>query len=371
MPGKTSQSGKSGDAGSSGDGENARLATVRARGYARIATEEAFAPAWMLERYQSLLARHAVDDPGFQSLWGFYLGSRSPRATQIITRLKELGAQRLADMDASGIDRQIISLTSPGVQVFDAATATALARDANDELSAAVRSHPERYAGLTAVAPQDPRAAASEIERGMRQLGMKGVIINSHTLGEYLDDPKFSDLLAAAEAENAPIYLHPNTPSKGLITPLLECGLDGAIYGFGVETGMHMLRIVVGGVFDRYPRLKVVLGHLGEALPFWLYRLDYMHQATVASQRYAHMRPLQRRVSDYLRENVYVTTSGMPWAPAIRFCQEVLGMDRVLYAMDYPYQFLAEEVTLTDQVPLSEPERKMLFQLNAERAFSL
>lgn len=353
------------------DSSAARLQAVRARGYARIATEEAFAPAAMLERYRSLIAQRAIDDPGFESLWGFYLSSRSPRATQIIAKLQDLGAQRLADMDATGIDRQIISLTAPGVQVFDAATATAIARDANDELAEAVRREPQRYTGLTAVAPQNPRAAAAEIERGMRQLGMKGVIVNSHTQGEYLDDPKFSELLAAAEAANAPIYLHPNTPSKGLIAPLLERGLDGAIYGFGVETGMHMLRMIVSGVFDRFPRLKVVLGHLGEALPFWLFRLDYMHRATVASQRYAHMQPLRRRVSDYLRENVYVTTSGMAWAPAIRFCQDVLGMDRVLYAMDYPYQFVAEEVTATDQVPLSELERKQLFQLNAERVFSL
>jgi 5-carboxyvanillate decarboxylase len=349
----------------------ARLQAVQARGYARIATEEAFAPALMLERYRTLLARRAIDDPGFQSLWGFYLGSRSARATQIIAKLQDLGAQRLADMDATGIDRQIISLTAPGVQVFDAATAVAVARDANDELAEAVRREPQRYSGLTAVAPQNPSAAAAEIERGMRQLGMKGVIINSHTQGEYLDDPKFSELLAAAEAENAPIYLHPNTPSNGMIAPLLQCGLDGAIYGFGVETGMHMLRLIVSGVFDRYPGLKVVLGHLGEALPFWLFRLDYMHRATVASQRYAHMKPLQRRVSEYLRENVYVTSSGMAWAPAIRFCQDVLGMDRVLYAMDYPYEFVAAEVTATDQVPLSDLERRQLFQLNAERVFRL
>jgi len=349
----------------------ARLQAVQARGYARIATEEAFAPALMLERYRTLLARRAIDDPGFESLWGFYLGSRSARATQIIAKLQDLGAQRLADMDATGIDRQIISLTAPGVQVFDAATAVAVARDANDELAEAVRREPQRYSGLTAVAPQNPSAAAAEIERGMRQLGMKGVIINSHTQGEYLDDPKFSELLAAAEAENAPIYLHPNTPSNGMIAPLLQCGLDGAIYGFGVETGMHMLRLIVSGVFDRYPGLKVVLGHLGEALPFWLFRLDYMHRATVASQRYAHMKPLQRRVSEYLRENVYVTSSGMAWAPAIRFCQDVLGMDRVLYAMDYPYEFVAAEVTATDQVPLSDLERRQLFQLNAERVFRL
>ena len=138
MPGDSSETGVSSQSGNSrGTGRAheagaARRAAVQTRGYARIATEEAFAPAWMLERYESLLARRAVDDPGFQSLWGFYLGSRSERATQIIARLKELGGQRLADMDASGIDRQIISLTAPGVQVFDAASATALARDAND-----------------------------------------------------------------------------------------------------------------------------------------------------------------------------------------------------------------------------------------------
>jgi 2,3-dihydroxybenzoate decarboxylase len=353
------------------DKNPARLQAMQARGYARIATEEAFAPAGMLDGYRSLLSRHAFDDPGFESLWGFYLGSRSPRATQIIAKLQDLGPQRIADMDASGIDRQIISLTAPGVQIFDAATAVSIARDANDELAEAVRREPQRYAGLTAVAPQDPRAAAAEIERGMRKLGLKGVIINSHTHGEYLDHPKFSELLAAAEAENAPIYLHPQSPSKGLIAPLLESGLDGAIYGFGVETGMHMLRIIVSGVFDRFPRLKFVLGHLGEALPFWLFRLDYMHRATVLSQRYAHMQPLKRRVSDYLRENVYVTSSGMAWAPAIRFCQDVLGMDRVLYAMDYPYQFVAEEVSASDQVPLSDQDRKLFFQLNAERVFSL
>ncbi len=353
------------------DRNAARLQAVKSRGYARIATEEAFAPATMLERYRVLLASRATDDPGFESLWGFYLGSRSARATQIIAKLQDLGPQRIADMDATGIDRQIISLTGPGVQIFDAATGSAVARDANDELADAVRREPQRYSGLTAVAPQDPRAAAAEIERGMRKLGMKGVIINSHTHGEYLDDPKFSELLAAAEAENAPIYLHPQSPSKGLIAPLLERGLDGAIFGFGVDTGMHMLRIIVSGVFDRFPRLKFVLGHLGEALPFWLFRLDYMHRATVLSQRYAQMRPLKRQVSDYLRENVYVTTSGMAWAPAIRFCQDVLGMDRVLYAMDYPYQFVAGEVTTTDQVPLSDYDRRLLFQLNAERVFSL
>src|SRR5262249_54535020 len=154
-----------------------------------------------------LLERGDFDDPGFNSLWGFYLRSQSARATQIIARIQDLGEQRLRDMDATGIDRQILSLTSPGVQVFDAATATSLARSFNDQLAEAIARHPDRYSGLTAVAPQDPRAAAKEIERGATQLGLKGVIINSHTLGEYLDDEKYWDIFAAAEACNAPIYI--------------------------------------------------------------------------------------------------------------------------------------------------------------------
>lgn len=342
-----------------------------AQGYLRIATEEAFAPPEMFKLYRDLLARRACDDPGFVSLWGFYLGSSSPRARAIIRRLQDLGDERLHDMDCTGIDRQIVSLTSPGVQVFDAATAVSLARAANDVLAEACRRHPHRYTGLTAVSPQDPRSAVQEIERGQTKLGFKGVIINSHTRGEYLDDRKFWDIFETCAALDTPIYLHPNTPSARMIAPLLEAGLDGAIYGFGVETGMHLLRIIVSGVFDRFPALKIVVGHLGEALPFWLFRLDYMHRATVLAQRYPNVRPLERQISDYLRENVYVTSSGMAWAPAILFCQQVLGVDRVLYAMDYPYQFVADEVRATDAVPMSDADRKKFYQTNAESVFRL
>jgi 5-carboxyvanillate decarboxylase len=342
-----------------------------AQGYQRIATEEAFAPPELFDRYRKLLERNAIDDPGFRSLWGFYLGSRSERATQIIARIQDLGEQRLRDMDATGIDRQILSLTSPGVQIFDAATATSLARSFNDQLAEAIRAHPDRYSGLTAVAPQDPQSAAKEIERGATQLGLKGVIINSHTLGEYLDDEKYWDIFAAAEAFNAPIYIHPNTPSRGLIEPLLERGLEGAIYGFAIETGMHLLAIITSGAFDRFPQLKIIVGHTGEALPFWLYRIDYMHRASVAAGRYQRMKSLRRAPSDYLRENVYVTNSGVAWEPAIMFCHSVLGADRVMYAMDYPYQFVAWEVVTCDNLPLSAIDKKKFFQTNAERVFSL
>jgi 2,3-dihydroxybenzoate decarboxylase len=274
-------------------------------------------------------------------------------------------------MDATGIDLQILSLTSPGVQVFDAATAVSVAKASNDQLAEAIRKHPDRFAGLAAIAPQNPTEAAKELERSVRRLGLKGAILNSHTLGEYFDDPKLWDIFAAAEALDVPIYLHPNSPSKGLIEPLLARGLDGAIYGFGVETGMHLLGIITSGAFDRFPKLKIVVGHLGEALPFWLFRLDYMHRATVSSKRYSCMKPLKKKVSDYMKENVYVTNSGMAWAPAIQFCQQVLGVDRVLYAMDYPYQFVAEEVTEMENAGLSDADRKKFYQLNAQKVFGL
>jgi len=336
----------------------------------RIATEEAFATAELFRLYRRMLTSGTVQDPGFLSLWGFYLQSPSERATQIIERLQDIDTRRIADMDATGIDMHILSLTSPGVQVFDAATAVAFAHDCNDQLAAAIARHPTRFAGLAAVAPQDPAAAARELERGVRALGLKGAIINSHTLGEYLDDAKYWDIFAAAEALDVPVYLHPNSPSAGLIKPLLERGLDGAIYGFGVDTGLHVLALITSGLFDRFPKLKLVVGHLGEALPFWLFRLDYMHGATVASQRYAFMKPLRRKVSDYLRENVYVTSSGMAWAPAIQFCQQVLGAERVMYAMDYPYQFVAAEVTAMDSVG-TDMARAQFYELNARSVFGI
>lgn len=338
--------------------------------YKRIATEEAFATRTQLNLFRKLLA-DGFDDPGFRSLWGFYLESPSERARFIVERLQNLGAERIADMDASGIDMQVLSLTSPGVQVFDAATANALARDSNDELAAAIARHPTRYVGLAAAAPQDPAAAAKEIQRGVTQLGLRGVIMNSHTLGERLDNPKFWAIFEAAEALDVPIYLHPNSPPRDMIQPYLEAGLDGAVFGFQAETGLHMLRIIVAGVFDRFPKLKMIIGHCGEALPFWLYRIDYMYGAAARANRHPHLPKLKRLPGDYLRENVYVTNSGVAWAPAIMLCHQVMGPDHTLYAMDYPYQFLASEVTASDELPMSAEDKKKYFQGNAEKLFRI
>jgi 5-carboxyvanillate decarboxylase len=338
--------------------------------YARIAAEEAFAPPEVLDAYRQLIAREPGLDPGFTSLMGFYLGS-SQRAVQVMSRMTDFSELRLRDMDDSGITKQILSLTSPGVQIFDASRGAALAQLSNDYLASAIQKHPDRFDGLAAIAPQDPVAAVRELERGVRKLGLKGVIINSHTRGEYLDAPKFWPIFEAASALEVPIYLHPNTPPPAMIGPFLESGLDGAIYGFAVETGLHMLRIILSGVFDRFPGLQMILGHLGEALPYWLFRIDFMHRAMVAAGRYPSVKKLNRKPSEYFKQNIYVTTSGMAWQPPILYAQSVLGMDRVLYAMDYPYQFVPEEVKVTDELPLSDADKKRLYQTNAESVFSL
>jgi 5-carboxyvanillate decarboxylase len=340
------------------------------QGYLRIATEEAFAPPKMLDMYRKLLAS-GYDDPGFTSLWGFYLGSPSPRATRIIERLQDLGEGRIRDMDERGIDRQIIAVTAPGVQVLSRDDAVGMAVEANDMLGEACGKHPDRYTGMAACAPQAPAEAAKEIERAINKLGFKAVIINGHTQGEYLDAPKFFPILEAAAALNAPIYIHPTGMPKAMVHHFLESGLDGAVYGFGVDTGLHALRLIVSGVFDRLPNLKIIIGHMGEALPFWQYRIDYMHQAGVRSQRYDFLKPLKKKASEYLRDNFYITNSGVAWEPAIRFTQENVGVDNTLYAMDYPYQCDVEEVIALDAMTMDLPTKKKFFQTNAEKVFNL
>ncbi len=338
--------------------------------YRRIATEEAWAPQEMMDLYVDYMNKGKIKDPGFESLWGFYGTSQEPRPMAVRRKLANLDEERLADMDAAGIDFAVLALTSPGVQVFDRDTAVSVARDSNDMVREAVARHPDRYAALCAIAPQAPELAAAELQRCKAE-GFRGIIINSHTHGEYLSDQKFWPILEAAEALELPVYLHPNTPPANMIQPMLEVGLDGAIFGFGVETGLHMLRIITSGVFDRFPKLQFIIGHMGEALPYWMYRLDFMHNAQVSSKRYETLKPLKKKVSDYMRENVYITCSGMAWEPAVRFAQEQIGMDRVMYAMDYPYQYVRQEVTDMDNMAISDADKKLFYQGVAEKVFKL
>lgn len=346
--------------------------TGGAQGYLRIATEEAFSTPELVAAFRDELAAPDVD-PGFQSLIGYYLDHPAERPQFIANALLDLGEQRIADMDIRGIDRQILALTSPATNALrDPARAVMVAQTANDRLADACRKYPDRFSGMAACAVQVPDVAAREIERCVTRLGFTAVVINSHILGEYLDNPKFFPVLEAAEALEVPLYIHPNTPPANMIAPMLESGLDGAIFGFGVETGMHALRIITGGVLDRFPRLQIILGHMGEALPYWLYRLDFMHQAGVRTGRYECIKPLKKeKVSNYLRENFHFTNSGMAWEPAIKFAQQVIGEDRVLYAMDYPYQCPVEEVSYLDAMDMPIETKRKFFQTNAERLFKL
>ena len=237
-----------------------------------IATEEACAFPEQVEAIRKL-ASSPGGDPDLV-MWSRFL---SPAYSTVLGRLLDLGDERIGIMDEAGIDLQVLSMTSPGVQLFDAATATAMAADTNDRLAEAVRSHPNRYAALASFAPQDPRTAAKEIDRAINTLKLNGLIVNSHTSGEYLDDPKFWPIFEAAVASNASLYIHPRNPPFPA-SQILDgsYNLYGAIWGFHVETGIHAMRLIVNGVFDAFPDLKIVLGHLGEALPYWLYRIDYM-----------------------------------------------------------------------------------------------
>src|ERR1700675_1615606 len=347
------------------------LKTGGDRRYPRIATEEAFATREQIDVYLRMV-KNGTADLGLASLWGFYAQSPSERATRIIERLLDLGEQRIRHMDETGIDKAVLALTSPGAQpILDLGEAKQIAQRANDFLAEHVAAKPDRYVGMTAVAPQDPEWSAAEITRGARQLGFKGVQINSHTQGEYLDHPRFDPIFRALADTGQPLHTHPAPPPASVTGPMLEAGLDGAIFGFGVDTGLHLLRLITIGIFDRYPQLQIMVGHMGEALPFWVYRLDYMHQAGVRAQRHERNKPLQKTILEYLRSNVLITTSGMAWAPAIKFTQSVLGEDRVMYAMDYPYQYVADEVRTHDLLDIPIETKRKLMQTNAERWFKL
>jgi len=291
-------------------------------------------------------------------------GADSP----ILARLIDMGHGRIAAMDGYGIDMQLLLLTAPGVQVFAPDLATSLAADSNDQLADAIRANPDRFAGLAAVAPQKPHSAALEIERAVSRLGLNGVVINSHTKGEFLDDEKFWEILEAAEANDAPIYIHPRNPAPQMLEPYLSRRLEAGILGFAADVALHTIALITAGAFDRFPNLKVVIGHGGEGIPYMLYRIDYM-QRTVREGR--GLKKLQKRPSDYMKENIFITTSGMAWEPAIKFAQDTLGVERVLYAMDYPYQADKREVIAMDEMDLPIADKKKFFQTNAEALFKL
>jgi 2,3-dihydroxybenzoate decarboxylase len=332
----------------------------------RIAVEEAFVTEDIAREWAKVLAAEVVD-PGFRLMGDSVLGS-SPGARAVHQRLLDLGAGRIAHMDATGIDMQVLSITSPGVQVFNSTTGAALARQSNDTLVDAIARHPTRFAGLAAIAPQNPAAAVGELARVAKLAGIKGFIINSHTHGEYLDLPKFWPIFEAAEALNLPLYLHPREPSPAMLGPFADYGLYFAGWGFAAETGLHAMRIIMCGVLDRFPKLKIVLGHMGEGIPFWLQRIDNRYLLQV---RLGAVRKMARLPSEYFLENFVITTSGVCSAPALSLSIEVLGVERILFAADYPYESVEEAVAFMDGVEVTEDIRAQIYWQNAARIFCL
>lgn len=329
-----------------------------------IATEEAFAPVEYIAAYLSLTK--SLDTAASRYLAIYYT---KPEMVRQLTDLDH----RIAEMDAFGVDMHLLSITSPGVQAFDATLGSELAALSNDVLAKAVARNPGRYAGLAAIAPQDPAAAAREIKRAMGELALNGVIINSHTHGEYLDDPKFWPIFEAAVACDAPVYLHPAFPADAMIEPYSRYGMMGALWGFGADTSLHAVRMIMGGVFDAFPTIKIVLGHLGEAIPFWLGRLDNRYQNIVrrGGLEPLGMKRLSRLPSEYFKTNFYITTSGMMTNPPLEFCVDMFGEDRIMFAIDYPYEQTAEAVPYIRAAPLSPEAMRKITHANAELLFRI
>lgn len=338
------------------------MASTGQQQYRRIATEEAFAIPEQFEAWRDLLRTAQGYDPDL------FLARAQTDGGQLSNRLLDLDEERLQIMDEAGIAMHLLSLTSTGVQALDTERAVSLAQLANDRLAAAIARHPDRYAGLATIAPQDPARAVRELERAINQLKLNGVIINSHTNGEYLDEEKHWPILEAAAALEAPIYIHPRSPSPAMAQAYRKYHLEHAIWGYAVETGLHGVRLIMSGVFDRYPTLRIVLGHMGENIPYSLYRMDWMHsRAPVAMDR----PKLKQRPSDYFKQNFLITTSGVNWHAPLKFCIEVLGADNIMWAVDYPYQETHEAVRYMNEAPISEADKHKIFHGNAERVFRI
>ena len=292
------------------------------------------------------------------------------RYANSIERLCDIGAKRLAEMDAAGIDMQVLSLTSPGVEQMEAAEAIALARDSQ---RLPRRRGEEKSGALSPALPPcrrpRPDKAADELERRVRA-GFKGAVINGHNRGRYLDDKFYAPILECAQALNVPIYLHPTPPPKpvldtyyGGFAPMLTEMLAGGAWGWHIETAVHVIRLISGGVFDRFPKLQVVIGHMGEGLPFMFQRFDIMPPAVTK---------LKRSYKDYLRENVHYTFSGFNFPPAfLDLFLELGGVDRIMFSADHPYQSMPQARAFLEQIPVSAADKERIAHRNAEKLLRL
>jgi predicted TIM-barrel fold metal-dependent hydrolase len=312
--------------------------------------------------------------PGFFEGPGREFKERAQRSggrdAEFFGRLADLGAKRLAEMDAAGIDMQVVSLQYPGTEQCAEDEATAVANEANDFLAAAVKKHPTRFAGLAALPTAAPQKAAAELERRVRQQGFKGAIVNGHNRGRYLDDTFYWPILECADALNVPIYLHPTRPPQAVIeasyggfAPQVSWMFSGPGWGWHIETAVHVVRMILGGVFDRFPKLQIVVGHLGEGLPFMLPRLD----RNMAPE----LTRLKRRLADYLRQNVHYTFAGFNFPATFLDLLLEVGVERIMFSVDYPYGSMAKAREFLENLPVSAADRARIAHGNAEKLFRL
>ena len=303
--------------------------------------------------------------PGLVDYWRPTMSEVPPqRAEYFLRTLTDFGELRLKSMDEAGIARAVLSIAGPGVQAErDAATATRKAAKSNDFLAREIEKPPHRYSGFAHLAMQDPKAAADELERCIRDLKFCGAMINGHTYGQYLDAAELYPFWERADALGAVVYIHPADP---VAQPSVLSGyksLMRPMWGWGFETGSHALRLVVGGHFDRFPNSRLMLGHLGETLPFLLWRFD--------SRAAFQGLKLKKPPSQYIRENIAVTTSGMCSAEPLNCSLAALGRDRVMFAADHPFEEAQEAGEWLDHVPLADDLRADVAFNNAARYFGL
>jgi len=288
-----------------------------------------------------------------------------------VDKLSDTGPARLQDMDAAGITMQVLSVSGPGADLLPPNEAPALARTFNDALAGIVAAHPDRYAGFAHLPMTAPDAAADELERTMTQLGFRGALINGVTDDRFLDDPRFAPILARAEALDAPLYLHPGIPPEpvrkayydGLPDPL-SFMLSIAGWGWHAEIAVHVLRMVLSGTLDRYPRLQLIIGHMGEGLPAMLARCDQVLGA--ATPRF-----LRRSVSQTILDQVHVTTSGFFTLPPFEVLLHTFGADRIMFSVDYPFSANATGRAFLDSLPVSPADREKIAHGNADRLLKL
>jgi len=306
---------------------------------------------------------------GFLKATGAYGTAAPPRLQQMQAQLLDIGAGRIAAMDEGGVDMEVLSLTTL-VGSLQAATASAVLRDVNDELAAAVSAHPGRFAGFASLNTREPEAAAREFERCINVLGFKGALLSGTTDGEFLDQPKFTPIFEAANALRVPVYIHPAPPPNAVKTAYFsglpgETGMVLSIAGWGwhAETGLHSLRLIVSGLFDRFPELKVIIGHMGEGVPYALARSSQLLTAVA--------RNLKLSVAEYFHRNFHVTTSGYFTLPPFQCALDVIGIDRLMYSVDYPFSANTLGRNFLDSLKLSDEDMSKLTHRNAESLLKL